>query len=386
MNTCDYSSNATEDEHPQGHPQQAAHSSQPNSYGFVGGNVPERTYPAEQWNDPPMLGDDENTGSHKISSLSSKYGRVSAQNSSSQSPQALYAKHQPPGAFQQQEYAQNVDPRTSFQSYSAQPPLQYPNHQPNFSSASIETPVSPSFSQHANTAAYQPQHDSTAAYQPQQQAHQQSQYATPYSSAYENFTAQPASSAYRSQHHSIAQQYSSNASPSILKLENVEVPGESVPLIPLTSCPSIQPSASPVFCRATIQALPASPAISKSIKIPLAVTFTPYPPITADPQTAFVPLVQGVILRCRRCRTYINPFVEWVDGSLRSYRCNLHAFDAVSFLVPLEYDYDSTSQRPIDRAGRFELSCPVVEYVAPDEYMVPSWVPLYVTVDQTPSA
>ena len=36
----------------------------------------------------------------------------------------------------------------------------------------------------------------------------------------------------------------------------------------------------------------------------------------------------------------------------------------------MEYDYDSMSQRPIDRSGRLELSWPVVEYIAPDEYMV----------------
>ena len=38
--------------------------------------------------------------------------------------------------------------------------------------------------------------------------------------------------------------------------------------------------------------------------------------------------------------------------------------------VPLEYDYDTISQRQIDRSGRLELSWPVVEFLAPDEYMV----------------
>ena len=46
-------------------------------------------------------------------------------------------------------------------------------------------------------------------------------------------------------------------------------------------------------------------------------------PMAAD--AAPVPMVDfgnSTIVRCRKCRTYINPFVQWTDGG-RRFRCNL---------------------------------------------------------------
>jgi len=37
-----------------------------------------------------------------------------------------------------------------------------------------------------------------------------------------------------------------------------------------------------------------------------------------------VPLGGAGIVRCRRCRTYVNPFVQWLDGG-RRYKCNVCA-------------------------------------------------------------
>lgn len=82
------------------------------------------------------------------------------------------------------------------------------------------------------------------------------------------------------------------------------------------------------------------------------------------------------IVRCRRCRTYINPYVQFVDQM--HWRCNL------CFLVndvPQFFDYDQQTQQPIDRYTRPELTHSVVEYVAPTEYMVRApQPPIYVFV------
>lgn len=104
----------------------------------------------------------------------------------------------------------------------------------------------------------------------------------------------------------------------------------------------------------------------------------------------------NVIARCRRCRTYINPFVTFVEGGQR-WKCNmcflLNDGNAIRFsrafhciltyrrLVPAAFDYDPQTQQPADRWQRPELNYACVEYVAPTEYMVrPPQAPAYVFV------
>jgi len=73
------------------------------------------------------------------------------------------------------------------------------------------------------------------------------------------------------------------------------------------------------------------------------------------------------IVRCKRCRTYINAFVTWVDNG-RRWRCNICT---QMNECPSAYfcHLDANGQRR-DRNQRPELSKSVVEYIAPSEYMV----------------
>ena len=87
-----------------------------------------------------------------------------------------------------------------------------------------------------------------------------------------------------------------------------------------------------------------------------------------------VPLVTDtVIARCRRCRTYINPFVQFIDGGNR-WRCTLCM---MSNEVPQLFDWDQEKNQPADRWARAELNHSVVEFVAPAEYMVRPPQPVY---------
>eukprot|EP00727_Mastigamoeba_balamuthi_P002827 m51a1_g12541 Sec24A (769) ;mRNA; r:1333-4583 len=78
------------------------------------------------------------------------------------------------------------------------------------------------------------------------------------------------------------------------------------------------------------------------------------------------------IVRCRVCRTYINPFVGWMEGG-RRWRCNL-----CDFTNDVPQDYFSpllaNGQRR-DLADRPELNHGCVEFVAPGEYMVRAPMP-----------
>lgn len=80
--------------------------------------------------------------------------------------------------------------------------------------------------------------------------------------------------------------------------------------------PSPFANADPSYQRSTLNAIPTSNSLLNKSKIPLALVLTPYRSVKEgdDP----VPLVTDtVIARCRRCRTYINPYVQFIDGGNR---------------------------------------------------------------------
>ncbi|AET38792.1 uncharacterized protein Ecym_3300 [Eremothecium cymbalariae DBVPG len=128
--------------------------------------------------------------------------------------------------------------------------------------------------------------------------------------------------------------------------------------------PSEDANASPDYLRCTLNALPKSNSLLKKSKLPLAMVIRPYqhlddsinpPPLNTD----------GCIVRCRRCRSYINPFVMFLDGG-RRWRCN---FCGLGNDVPNAFDMDSQGI-PVNRYERNEIQHAVVEYLAPREYAV----------------
>jgi len=131
-------------------------------------------------------------------------------------------------------------------------------------------------------------------------------------------------------------------------------------------------SCDPRFMRLTVNAVPAQQATRARFQLPVGAIVHPM----ADPQDVpVVPLTAAGIVRCRRCRTYINPFVTWADGG-RRFACNVCA--ALND-VPVEYycALDADGRR-LDAGERPELAGGSVEYVAPAEYMVrPPMPPAY---------
>lgn len=117
--------------------------------------------------------------------------------------------------------------------------------------------------------------------------------------------------------------------------------------------------------RSTLNAAPTTHSLLKKSRLPFALVIQPYASLhdSEDP----VPVVSDqVISRCRRCRSYINPFVTFLDHGHR-WRCNMCN---LTNDVPQTFDWDPATQTALDRWQRPELNHAVVEFIAPQEYMV----------------
>ncbi|KAL6653105.1 hypothetical protein ACP70R_012030 [Stipagrostis hirtigluma subsp. patula] len=131
----------------------------------------------------------------------------------------------------------------------------------------------------------------------------------------------------------------------------------------------------PRYFRLTTHAVPASQSLVTRWHLPLGAVVHP---LAESPDGEEVPIINfgsAGVIRCRRCRTYINPYVTFADAG-RKWRCNL-----CTLLndVPGEYfcALDASGRR-YDTDQRPELSKGTVEFVAPTEYMVrPPMPPSY---------
>jgi len=112
--------------------------------------------------------------------------------------------------------------------------------------------------------------------------------------------------------------------------------------------------------RCTLSKIPETDALLKKARLPLGVLIHPYKDLS------HLPVIQcSTIVRCRSCRTYINPFVHFVDQ--RRWRCNLCY--RVNEL-PEEFLYDPVSKSYGDPSRRPECKSSTIEFIAPQEYML----------------
>lgn len=113
--------------------------------------------------------------------------------------------------------------------------------------------------------------------------------------------------------------------------------------------------------------LPTTRSWSLRMPLPLGVIVHPMADEARGRSVPVVQLSNAGIVRCRRCRTYMNPFIQWTDSG-RRFKCNVCAM-----LNELPGEYFSSldhNGRRRDADERPELSQGTVEYVAPADYMV----------------
>lgn len=132
------------------------------------------------------------------------------------------------------------------------------------------------------------------------------------------------------------------------------------------------------FMQVSVGKIPNSEDTNKRVKIPIGFVLSPMALDTDENPVSVVNFGAPGIIRCKRCRTYINPFVSWLHNG-RQWRCNICGYTNE---VPSLYfsHLDEDGQRR-DKADRPELSKGSVELVAPSEYMLrPPQAPVYVFV------
>eukprot|EP00794_Sanderia_malayensis_P007299 gene7299-8115_t len=122
----------------------------------------------------------------------------------------------------------------------------------------------------------------------------------------------------------------------------------------------------PRYMKSTLYNIPCNQDILKESNIPLAVMVTPFAKIPDAEKTLHV-VDHGVSgpVRCNRCKAYMNPFMQFIDGG-RRFVCNICSHSSE---VPQEYFCHLDHQgRRVDIYERPELCFGSCEFVATTDY------------------
>lgn len=127
-----------------------------------------------------------------------------------------------------------------------------------------------------------------------------------------------------------------------------------------------QGNCSPRFIRSTMYNIPSQPDLIKQCHIPIALSISPFARLHPDEvPPPLVDLGEMGPVRCKRCKAYMCPYMQFIDGG-RRFVCN---FCEASTDVPENYfaHLDHTGYR-VDVNSRPELCLGTYEFVAPKEY------------------
>ncbi|PGH21584.1 hypothetical protein AJ80_03144 [Polytolypa hystricis UAMH7299] len=127
-----------------------------------------------------------------------------------------------------------------------------------------------------------------------------------------------------------------------------------------------QGNSSPKFGRLTLNNIPSTAEFLSSTGLPLGLVLQPLALLDSGEQP--VPVLDfgdAGPPRCRRCRTYINPFMVFRAGG-NKFVCNMCAFP--NDVSPEYFSPVDPSGIRVDRMQRPELMLGTVEYMVPKEY------------------
>ena len=127
-----------------------------------------------------------------------------------------------------------------------------------------------------------------------------------------------------------------------------------------------QGNSSPKFARLTLNNIPSSSEALNATALPLGLVLQPLAPLAPGEQP--IPVLdfgEPGPPRCRRCRTYINPFMVFRSGG-NKFVCNMCTFP--NDVAPEYFAPTDPSGVRVDREQRPELRLGTVEFMVPKEY------------------
>ncbi|OQS03712.1 transporter Sec24 [Thraustotheca clavata] len=131
------------------------------------------------------------------------------------------------------------------------------------------------------------------------------------------------------------------------------------------------PPCNPRFMHMTVNAIPHSQDNATKCALPMGLILQPMAKLENDDELPVVNFGMSGVVRCKSCRSYINPYIQWMDNG-RRWRCN---FCGIANDVPSSYFcHLAPNGARQDINERPEL-LGSVEIVAPNEYSVRPPIP-----------
>ncbi|CAF1096174.1 unnamed protein product [Didymodactylos carnosus] len=134
---------------------------------------------------------------------------------------------------------------------------------------------------------------------------------------------------------------------------------EEAPTSPLLSDENQQMNASPDVMRSTLNVIPQTKELLNKSRLPFGILIHPFKDLES------LSVIQGMkIVRCDSCKSYINPFISFIDNT--RWRCSICS--RVNDL-PQEFLFDPVTKTYGDPSRRPEVRFGTVEYTATADYM-----------------
>ena len=127
-----------------------------------------------------------------------------------------------------------------------------------------------------------------------------------------------------------------------------------------------QGNSSPKYARLTLNHIPSTSEALTATGLPLGIVLQPLAPLQeGEEKVPVLDFGETGPPRCRRCRTYINPFMSFRSGG-NKFVCNMCTFP--NDVAPEYFAPTDPSGVRVDRAQRPELTMGTVEFLVPKEY------------------
>ncbi|NXY12993.1 SC24D protein, partial [Atrichornis clamosus] len=142
--------------------------------------------------------------------------------------------------------------------------------------------------------------------------------------------------------------------------------GQVPPLVTTNCIIQDQGHASPRYIRCTTYCFPVTSDMAKQARIPLAAVIQPFA-IVPPNETPLYLVNHGETgpIRCNRCKAYMCPFMQFIEGG-RRYQCGF--CNCINDVPPFFFQHLDHMGRRIDHYERPELSLGSYEYVATLDY------------------